>query len=144
MVAAACSEGPRAKTTGARLPRAYRQDMLHFALVAAASSAFFVALAILLRPVPSRSLAARVVLPAPPSGRVAARDARLAPAADAPQPSRVRRRTVAPAGYQTGAADMAADRSTPEQPARRRNVLSRFFRGMLGRPSPSVKADPVE
>jgi hypothetical protein len=143
MVAAACSEGPRAQRPFVRLPRAYRQEMLHFALVAAASSAFFVALAMLLRPLPSRSLAAHGRLPASSSTRAAALEARLALATDAPPPPRLRRRP-APQRSEVAVAAMAADPIPAASPVRRRNVFSRFFRGMLARTAPTVKADPVE
>jgi hypothetical protein len=150
MVAAACSQGPRPEPVFATLPRAYRADMLRLALVAAASSAFFVTLAILLRPLPSRSLAAHAMLPDPSASRAAALDARMVFATDVPAPPRLRRQRTAHARYELAAIPAVEDADAPgslsARPPRRGNVLTRFFRGILGRPAPplNLKTDPID
>jgi len=66
IVAASCCEGPRPGVTFAEMPREHRREMLAGAFAAALSTAYFVTLGILLvRPIPSRSLAAPVPMPNP-------------------------------------------------------------------------------
>ena len=141
MVAAPCSEGPRPEATFATLPPAYRQELLRFALVAAASSAFFVTLALLLRPLPSRNLAAHAVLPVSPSPRAAAFNARMSVTTDAALRPSLRRRAPH-TRYEPATVEVIASAAPP---TRRSNVLTRMFRGILFRPASSgLKAAPVE
>jgi hypothetical protein len=145
MSAASCCEGPRPAATFADLPRAHRDELLNFALVAAVSSAFFVTLAILARPLPSRSLAARGVLPEPSPARAAALDARLNATGSGPVP------TTASRSRSSLRYELASFRATSASAApasrrmRRGNAFSRFLRGILGRPAspPALKTDPT-
>jgi len=58
LTAAACSTGPRPAATFAELPRQHQDEVVRLGFAAAAAVAYFVTLAVLARPIPSRSLAA--------------------------------------------------------------------------------------
>jgi hypothetical protein len=147
MAAASCCEGPRPAATFADLPRAHREELLNFALVAAVSSAFFVTLAILMRPLPSRSLAARVDLPGSSPSRAAALDTRADGTMPDPAAAAAATRSRGPrARYELAALQAPAASGAPAvRRARRGNAFSRFLRGILGRPSPAptLKTDPT-
>ena len=66
--AAACFSGPQPPATFADLPKQHQDDMLRLGFVAVMAVAYFVTLAIMTQPIPSRSLVAPSTLPiAPPS-----------------------------------------------------------------------------
>lgn len=130
--AASCREGPRPPAAFADLPRRHQHEMLRFAFAAVLSSAFFISLGVLGRPLPSRSLAAPVVLAdaaalARPAWLGASQSApgrprpRLGPAVRRPQVELTSLREAAPDGART----------VPDAPKARRNVFSRFFSGVL-------------
>lgn len=146
MAAASCCEGPRPAATFADLPRAHRDELLNFALVAAVSSAFFVTMAILMRPLPSRSLAARVDLPESSPSRAVALD--TSRDGTPPEPTAVaapRSRAARPRYQLTAFQSPAASGAPATRRPRRGSVFSRFLRGILGRPSPApaLKSDPT-
>jgi hypothetical protein len=130
--AASCCEGPRPAASYADLPREHRAELLRFTAIAAGASAFFVALLVLVRPLPSRNLAAHVSLPEPPPLRAVS----IAPEqmmVDAPRP--LRRPARARAAYRLAAVEETV--AAPEPP-RRRNVFSRFLRTLAR----TVQASP--
>ncbi len=143
MTAASCTEGPRPSVTFSDLPRRYRGEMVRFAIVAAASSAYFVTLVILSRPLPSRSLLNDAALPGGVASRPILLDARLT---DLPAPvARVRaprlRRPVALVALREPPPAIDTVPDEVEAP-RRRNVFSRFFRGVFHVQSASTKSNP--
>jgi hypothetical protein len=131
--AAQCCEGPRPVASFGDLPRAHQHEMLRFVAVAAASSAFFVTLWILSRPIPSRSLVAHAALPQPLPAQPLAIDLRpAAPIETAPR--RPAREPRLRASYQLVSAGQAIDARAARSaaaPERRRNVFSRFFRTII-------------
>jgi hypothetical protein len=150
MTGAACAEGPAPVVTFLDLPRHHRNEVLRFALVGAASTAYFVAVAILAAPLPSRSLAANAALPHPGIARSSALEATFTPPAiDVPpvRPRAIRARPLgalaalrepagdpAPVPALAALRDPAGDPSgdpapTPAPP--RRNAVSRFFHGVF-------------
>src|SRR5262249_4505885 len=149
LMAAACCEGPQPAATFADLPRKHQGEMVRFAGVAAASSAYFITLWILAQPIASRSLLTPTTLPSAPAARSALLDARLTVPAGAPPPGRQGARALWPAapsgpgafGAPGGAAVPRA--AVPGGPERRRTAFSRFSRG-VGRsiqPPPAGRAD---
>lgn len=146
MAAASCCEGPRPAATFADLPRAHRDEFLNFALVAAVSSAFFITLAIVIRPLPSRSLASRGVLPEPSPARASTLDTwSNAGTPDAGAAATQRARGALPRYELAGLRSHPASAAPALRGARRGNVFSRFLRGIIGRPSPTatLKTDPT-
>ncbi len=135
MTGAACSEGPAPVMTFLDLPRHQRNEVLRFALVGAASTAYFVAVAILAAPLPSRSLAANVVLEAaftPPAIDVLPVHPRVIRARPVVAVAALHEPPDDPGPVQALAAldDPAGDPApTPAPP--RRNALSRFFHGVF-------------
>jgi hypothetical protein len=141
MVAASCCEGPRPAVTFSDLPRAHRDELLRFALVAAASSAFFITVALVMRPLPSRSLTTAAALPhhVPPRGMLLeARDS----AAPIPAPQRLRARVVR-ARVVEEVADESTSPALSQLSGRRGNVFTRLLRGVFRRPAAAgaLKAD---
>jgi hypothetical protein len=127
LVAAACCESPRPAVTLADLPRVHRDELIRFALVAAAASVFFITVTILLRPLPSRSLASAGALPhqIPPAGVFPVR-LQNPSGARPPQTSR-RRAESLPAASET----VSVEERPTAAPPRRRGGVSRFFRGVF-------------
>ena len=123
MAAARCCEGPPQNTRFTDLPRAHQLDLLHLGAVAAGSCVFFVALFVLARPLPSRSLAMHVRLPEPPPLRVVS-IALPPPVVNLPRP--MRREPRIRSGYQLVSVQPAVEEAPPT--GRRRNIFSRFFR----------------
>jgi hypothetical protein len=149
MVAASCQQGPTPAATFGDLPRAYRDDLLRFALVAAASSAFFITLAIVMRPLPSRSMAGEVSLPEPLPPRSNRMDARLQSNPPGPQVVRALRPRAARPRYELATFEEPAvdvRRAAPARPGRRGNAFTRLLRNILGRPAPAttLKTDPTD
>lgn len=149
IVAASCCEGPRLCVTFADMPREHRRQMLALVFAAALSTAYFVTLGVLMQPIPSRSLAAHVALPHGTISNAALLKASPAVLLDAPPRRATRQRTVRPlaAVQLASASEPVADggrtttRVAPER-ERRRNLLSRFFGGMLrGVQSVGAKGD---
>lgn len=128
MVAAACVEGPRPKVTFGDLPRQHQEDILRLAVVAVASTAYFITLVVLSAPLASRSLVAHATLPHPGVARSPVLEARVARVEPVSTPRRVLRPRpdATLAVLREPASVSLAARSTP-----RRNPFSRFFRGIL-------------
>ena len=131
LVAAACCE-ERPAATFADLPRHHQDDLVRVGFIAAMSIAYFITLAILARPIPSRNLATPVALlaaTAPRSTLLERRSVEAAAARVVPAPAARPRATVALAAEGdpiASPARRAADAPRPE----RRNPVSRFFRGV--------------
>ncbi len=146
MTAASCAEGPPPSVRFADLPRQDQGEVLRVALVAAASTAYFITLAILARPLASRSLQGDAALPHPGMARSPILDARLVD--DPVPPAGDRTRLARPrAGLELTSlrepvADEPASAPIADTPPRRRNVFSRFFRGVLHGFQPPAKTDP--
>jgi hypothetical protein len=130
MAGAACAEGPAPVVTFLDLPRHHRNEVLRFALIGAASTAYFVAVAILAAPLPSRSLAANVALPHPGITRAPAFAAPLTPPAVAIRSVRPRVARARPDVALAALRDPATDPAPVPAPPRR-NALSRFFHGVF-------------
>src|SRR5262249_22428267 len=94
LMAAACCEGPQPAGTFSDLPRKHQGEMVRFAGVAAASSAYFITLWILAQPIASRSLLTPTTLPSAPAARSALLDARLTVPVEAPSPRPQRARAT--------------------------------------------------
>jgi len=153
IVAASCCEGPRPTATFADMPRKHKSELLRFAFVAALSATFFATLAILARPIPSRSFAANVALPNPVLPRPELRQATLVASIDAPSPRPLRTHSLrtrpshARAGFQVASlreapADDVKAGYIPVTQERRSNVFSRFFRTVFrGTPSAVARTD---
>src|SRR5437764_875341 len=148
MAAVACAQAPRRAVTFADLPPQYRRDLLRISLASSVTSAIFVALAILAHPLPSRSFVSAsaapnaVVAPAPLRSAVPS----LAAAVALPRPSRAAamrpRAAIQVAALREVQAAAPPPSAEPPRPDRRRNVFSRFFRGVLRGFQPAVvKAD---
>jgi hypothetical protein len=141
IVAAACCEGPRQCVTFADLPPQHRRDMVLVAFAAALSTAYFVTLGILMQPIPSRSLAAQIVMPKPVVIHAAVVDPEPGLPIDMPSRHPARPRAPRPVS-----AIQLASVSVPSGDTRigsaaaprehRPNFLGRFFRSVLrtGRP----------
>jgi hypothetical protein len=150
LVAAACCEGPRPAATFADLPRQHQRQIVRIAAATAAAAAYFIVLAIHVRPVPSRSLLTAAALPnTPPVPRPALLDARPIAAIDPPSSQPGAARAARASGlYELAAvgkpsADDRATGTTARQ-ERRGNVFSRFFRGVRRSLQPAaVKADSL-
>jgi hypothetical protein len=147
LVSASGGERPRSAATFADLPAAHRDELIKFALVAAGWSAFLITLALLARPLPSRSLSPAAALPhgtTPPGDALVA--ARVQPAVDLRPSQSLRRRSVdAPrASYQ--AVSVEEDDAVPAPAQRRGHAVTRFFRTVFrwtAQP-PTAKADGTQ
>jgi hypothetical protein len=141
--AASCHTGPRTAATFADLPDAYRADMLRVVLAAAATTACLVLLGALLSRLPSRNLAAPVLLPHPVPARGSLLESHLSIASleASPAPARPRPMRAQAAVALTPA---AASPQTSSAPERKGNIFSRMFRGLTRRntPAPAIKANP--
>jgi hypothetical protein len=138
MTAAACSEGPRLEVTFADLPEHHQSEIVRLVLVAAATTAYFVAAMAFGQPLASRNLTASARLPAPGQPRPVVIEVR---AADTPPPPRAsKRHTVQPSdAVEVVAFRDAGPDAPPARPASpRRNVFSRFFRGLLRSVGPAA------
>ena len=136
LAAAACAEGPRLEVTFADLPRQHRGELVRFVAVAAASVTYFVTLAMLGAPLPSRSLAAGAALPHAGPSRAPVLEARLAQAAVEPAPLRPRSSAARPAVRLAALREpVGGPPSLKSSP--RRNPFSRFFRGVLRTVTPN-------
>lgn len=138
MAAAACAEMPRAAVRFADLPVRQQRDLVRAGLAAGATSAWLVALGIVASPLPSRSFAAHAVLPGAAATRppvvLEARAAAVMPETMAPLRLLPRPRpqlALAQASWSEPLAAATGASVDPPQPPRRRNVFSRFFRGVL-------------
>jgi hypothetical protein len=150
MLAASYCEGPRPAVGFGDLPRQHQSAMLRLGLVAAASTAYFIALGVLAQPIPSRSLPLDAALPAALAARPALLDARLEMPVVTPstRPS-WRHRTVRQhdtlevVALQVPTGD--ADRQTNDpRPERRRNIFSRIFRGVWrSAQAPAARVAPL-
>jgi hypothetical protein len=135
--AAWCCEGPRPTATFADLPRAHQREILCLAIIATLSASYVLALGAPARPIPSRSLIARVTLPNVAVARAALLDVRQLTPIDAPSPRPLRARPVRqPAAVQLvslreSAVDDRPTESARTPPERRRNVFSRIFHGVV-------------
>lgn len=137
--AASYCEGPRPVATFADLPRKQQHEMLRFVFAAALSTTYFIALALLARPLHSRSLVGHTALPDATIERAAMLDMRPVASFDPPRRSLrdhgvKRRATLQLASLSEPLVD---DRPTVDdsptvsdspRPERRRNIFSRFFR----------------
>jgi hypothetical protein len=149
IAAARCHAGPRIEATFADLPDAHQDEMVRFGLLAAASSAFFIALGMMLTPLPSRSLTSFAALPHPVPMRAPLLETRLASTTETipAAPARPRSVRLRPSFELAALQAPIATRPTaaPAREERRRNVFSRFFRSLVRRnnnPQPvSIKAD---
>jgi len=146
ITAASCHSGPRPVATFADLPEAHQADMMRVVLAAAATTAFLILIGLLMSRLPSRSLAAPVVLPHPVPARGTLIESHLSATfatAPSPSPSPSLERTRAVPSQRAIA--LAAAPAEPAPGAERRgNILSRFFRAFARRPAASaVKADPA-
>jgi hypothetical protein len=131
LVAAACCE-ERPAATFADLPRHHQDELVRVGFIAAASVAYFITLAILTLPIPSRNLATAVTLPAATAPRSTLLEALLLEAASArvvPAPAARPRATVALAAEGDSIANPAPPAAAAPRPERR-NPVSRFFRGV--------------
>jgi hypothetical protein len=142
LTAAACSAGPRPAATFADLPRQHQDEVVRLGFTAAAAVAYFVTLGILARPIPSRSLQAHTVLPAAAAPRfelpVWQRVDAVGAARPLPSPG-VRPRAaseLATAQTPAATAERRAVDAPPPQP--RRNMFSRFFRGVWRSVTPAA------
>lgn len=139
MAAAACREGPRRAVTFRDLPEQQQSEVVRLALFAAATTAYFVSAAIAGLPLASRSLAAHATLPAAAQPRVVMVDARAADIV--PVPRAPKKRAAPPRAHVEVAAlrDPADAEATPSpSTSPRRNVFSRFFRGLLRSVEPAA------
>ena len=136
LTAAACSTGPRPAATFSELPQQHQDEVVRLGFAAAAAITYFVTLAILARPIPSRSLAANAILPNGALQRSALLEGPPA-AVTLSLPSRTAALPDARPAVELPAA-REPDRPTP---AVRRNPVSRFFRGIWrGVQAPARKA----
>src|SRR3954465_15704282 len=95
LTAASCHEGPAPTARFADLPHEHQNEIVRVGLLAAASTAFFIGVGMILTPLPSRNLASHAVLPHAMPVRPAVLEARLTvPAADVAPPRALRGRTV--------------------------------------------------
>jgi len=142
LAAACCHDAHDTERVHGHLPRAYRAELVRLGLVAAASSAFFIAAPLLLAPLPSRTLTGAV--PLAHSGITASPLMALS-ASTSTSPLPPRRDLRRPRATLTAArVEPARFLTSGPSPERRRNVFSRFFRSFVRRPAPpvvSVKAD---
>ncbi len=141
IVAASCCEGPAPHATFADLPREHQREMMRFAVTAAASTAFFIAVAIIARPLPSRSMAAGATLPT----LTAPRDLlpRHPPLRE-PPPRELR----ASVRYQLASVHSTRSRLErrvviAERQEQRRNLFSRFFRSVIRSFQPDARTIDV-
>jgi hypothetical protein len=112
--------------------------LLQVGALAIGSSAFFLALFVLLRPLPSRSLATHVPVPDRPQPRGITLASAAPPTTDAPRPLRRPARTRVT--YQLASVEASA--AAPSATERRRNVLSRFFRTLARSVQPGSSKIP--
>jgi hypothetical protein len=137
MGATYCCEEPRPSTTFADMPPAYRREMLFDVFACAVSMAFVAIFAILARPLPSRSFLTQVVLPSSGISRPALLDSRPLGQVEQPAVRRIRERTLpAPAVVQA----VSLIEAVPVQEKPRRNVFSRFVRGVLHKLQPAAES----
>jgi len=152
LTAAACSTAPRPQpaATFGELPQQHQDEVVRLGFAAAAAVAYFVTLAVLARPIPSRSLAAHTMLPNGLPQRSALLATRTVPARVAPSPLTPVISDVRPAVQLPAAREQVANAAAPVDsatrddrptPAVRRNPVSRFFRGIWrGVQAPARKA----
>lgn len=145
---ASCCQGPRPAATFADLPRKHQWEMLRFALAATLSIAYFVGAGILVRPLPSRSLAAQVFLPEASVARVASPEMGSVSSINAPSPRPLVERAVRPSAALPLAlpreplVDVSQAVQVTPRPERRRNIVSRLLRSAFrGASAVAFKAD---
>lgn len=149
MAAASCCEGSRAATTFTDLPRPQQREMMRLALVATVSTAYFITLAVLARPLPSRNLVSRAELPDPATPRtiLLAAEAVTPAATLAPRPMRTRatrpRAEVVLAAYEGPIAGNDPRPAAPLRQQRRGNVFSRFLRTVFRVQPATLNIEPA-
>jgi hypothetical protein len=148
MAAASCSEGARAATTFTDLPRQQQREMMRLALVATVSTAYFITLAVLARPLPSRNLVSTAELPDPAAPRTVLLEADSAPVVTLTRrPVRTRtsrpRASVVLAAYEEPIAGNEARPAAPLRAQRRGNVFSRFLRTVFRGQPPAFNVEPA-
>jgi hypothetical protein len=143
LTAAACCTEQQTTATFADLPRHHQDEMVRLGFVAVTSIVYFVTLAVLTQPIPSRSLVRHSTLPIAPPVRPALLDARL-DAIGAPPLRSPRPRAAAELVDARGPV-READRpsAAPPRPERRGNIIGRFFRGIFRPPPASAKAESL-
>src|SRR5262245_9989311 len=133
LVAAAYRQEPQARVTFSDLPRQHQRELVRFAIVAAASTASFIALWALSQPIRSRNLRSDATLPHATTARSPLLEARLTPPIEARSTTPLRPPVVRPrAAIQLAAfrePDTESNRrvGSAAPPERRRNAFSRFF-----------------
>jgi hypothetical protein len=137
LVAAACREGPQPRATFADLPQQHKREFVRFAIVAAASTASFIALWALSQPIRGRNLRSDATLPHGAAARSPLLEARLAAPIEVPSPAPLRPRATRPRATVQLASlrEPVVGGAAPQE--RRRNVFSRFFRGVWRTIQPS-------
>jgi hypothetical protein len=130
-------ECPTPAPTFGDLPRAHQREILRFAAAAALTTAFFLTLGLLTRWLPSRSLAARAVLPDAEASHVALLDPLPIPPHARPSP----RSPLERAARSRAKSQLASLREPPgddtqtapatTEPGRRRNIFRRLFLGVF-------------
>jgi hypothetical protein len=138
MAAAACTEGPRPEVTFADLPQQHQSEVVRLALVAAATVAYFVTAVTLAPPLSSRSLAAPAPLPVPARSRPVAPEGRTIDSSPAPRPLRKPTVQSRDGAQAVDSRDAPPDASAARLTASRRNIFSRFFRGLLRGVAPAA------
>jgi hypothetical protein len=135
--AAWCCEGPRPTATFADLPRAHQREILCLAIAATLSASYVLAFGVPARPIPSRSLIARVTLPNAAVARATVPDEQQLTRIDAPasrplhpRPAR-QSAAVQLVSLRESAVDDRPTESARTPPERRRNVFSRIFHGVV-------------
>jgi len=131
MAAAACSEGPRRQVTFTDLPEHHQSEIVRLAIVAAATTAYFVGAITLGPPLSSRSLTASAALPRPAQPRRVAIDARTIDAPLVPAPTKKRIARPRTAVEVVALTDPRPDPAAAPAAPPRRSVFSRFFHGLL-------------
>jgi len=135
IVAASCCEGTRPCVTFADMPREHQRDMFLVLFAAVLSSAYFITLGLLLQPIPSRSLAAPVLLPnaVVSSGAVVA--AAIVRSPDPSPRSRHAAQRPLPAIQLASIIELPGGQSRPRAGGagqqRRRSLAGRWLRGVL-------------
>jgi hypothetical protein len=136
-------EGSWPAATFTDLPRKSQWELMRLAFAATLSTAYFVAAAVLARPLPSRSLAAHIILPeatvVPAALPDVSLDASVSLEASVVAPSqlpmleRAMRQgpTMKLASLHKPLADDSPMVPAPPRSERRRNIFSRFFRGVF-------------
>jgi hypothetical protein len=114
--------------------------MLFDVFACAVSMAFVAIFAILVRPLPSRSFLTQVVLPNSVISRPVLLDTRVAGQVEAPAVRPIRERRLPPLAV-VRSVSLSDAIPAPEKP--RRNVFSRFVRGVFHKMQPAAQPRPA-